>query len=92
VEIKKCCGRCTHFYQTSKENIRPIVGQCRYNPPQVMMITEIVDTPMGMQKGKPVIQRQQTLKPRSFFPPMPFEDPGCSQYEYKIGSTRHDFS
>ena len=71
------CGTCVSFVPSKKDEKQ---GQCRHNPPQVIVISEPQRSPK-MQNSKMIMVEGVRHKIQPMFPPMMAEDPGCQQYE-----------
>ncbi len=74
------CGDCTHFLVDSKKGEQ---GQCRCDPPQVVVTSEPQSRPV-MQNHK-LLRTEVTVrhKMQPIFPPMFVVDRGCGQYSPK---------
>lgn len=70
------CEDCIHFYLDQKKTDR---GQCRCNPPQIVVISKVVES-YHQSRPLDIIQRNM-LTPQVIFPPMLASDPGCGRYK-----------
>ena len=73
------CGTCVSFLASKKDEKQ---GQCRHNPPQVIVISEPQSTAKMRGDGQIITAgARMAHKIQPMFPPMMAEDPGCQQYK-----------
>ena len=82
------CRDCVHYYPIVKKEGQ---GQCRCNPPQVIVIQGgMVEQPSIGADGNIVQVKKQTNQVQPVFPPMMASDPGCGQYRLPGGLDSDD--
>ena len=92
MEVGQSCGTCVYFRPNNKQ--KPSTeeqGQCRCNPPQIIVLQSEADIPqfiaaanggITQTSGKQIVNKAQPM-----FAPMLARDPGCGQYENARGGT-----